>query len=62
MSPKDAKKYKTDLSIRLMELGNLIIASIIVNQLLERNKSLLLIIGGSIIGVLPYLVGYLIRK
>jgi len=45
-----------------MELGNLIIASIIVNQLLERNKSLLLIIGGSIIGVLPYLVGYLIRK
>ena len=63
MTTKEAKQFKVHLSIRLMELGNLLFAGVVVSQTLEKGKrSLFLIIFGSIIGVLPYFISYLIRK
>ena len=63
MTTKEAKQFKVHLSIRLMELGNLLFAGVVVSQTLEKGeRSLFLIIFGSIIGVLPYFISYLIRK
>lgn len=62
MTNSEIREFKNDISSRLMELGNLLLAGILAGQVLGNNEtSLYLIAAGLILGGLPYLMSYIIR-